>query len=392
MPGVREQMAIKKPNLSYITARLVLVLTLVLAAGVLSGCGIFGGEEKTEATPTAPPRTVVPTFTPTPEQPPTATPEPVALNQTQIITVEAAAPAAAPVTDTTAATGTASISGTAAVTGTTAATSTTAATTTAPVTAPVAAPVAAAPAGAPSLKVETDIINVRSGPDTSFGLVGTANMGERFDIKGRNADASWYLICCVNGQQGWVNSELTDEDNEELAPVVEAPAVPTAAPVAQAPAAQAPAPAEATATPQPAAPAPASDPCAGIGGDGCKFKIKGGPSTAANGGSELKLQLAFVHSGIDGGQPQAQYFVWVEKDGQKLDVPNTVRSQYDAQQGPQGKYNYEYKIGRDQLPGGNVAGTYQIWVLDGNGERDSQTFSFTVPDGQGEVWILFDQA
>ena len=63
-----------------------------------------------------------------------------------------------------------------------------------------------------------------------------------------------------------------------------------------------------------------------------------------------------------------------------------------AQQGPHGKYNYEYKIGRDRLPGDNVAGNYQIWVLDGNGERDSQTFSFTVPDGQGEVWMSFDQA
>jgi len=387
-------MVTKKPNLSYITTRLVLVLALVFVAGMLSGCGIFGGEENAEATPTAPPRTIVPTFTPTPEQPPTATPEPVALNQTQVITVEAAAPAAAaPVTDSTAATGTASISGTAAVTGTTAATSTTAATTTAPVTAPVAAPVAGAPAVTSSLKIETDIINVRSGPDTSFGLVGTANLGERFEIKGRNADGSWYLICCVNGQQGWVNSELTDEDNEELAPVVEAPAVPTAAPVAQAPAAQAPAPAEPTATPQPAAPAPAADACAGIGGDGCKFKLKGGPSFANNGGNELKFQIAFVHSGIEGGQPQGSYFVWVEKDGQKLPVSDGVRSiALQAQQGPQGKYNYEYKIGRDQLPGGNVAGTYQIWVLDGNGERDSQTFSFTVPDGQGDVWILFDQA
>ena len=69
MPGVREQMVTKKPNLSYITTRLVLVLALVFVAGMLSGCGIFGGEEKAEATPTAPPRTIVPTFTPTPEQP-----------------------------------------------------------------------------------------------------------------------------------------------------------------------------------------------------------------------------------------------------------------------------------------------------------------------------------
>ena len=120
---------------------------------------------------------------------------------------------------------------------------------------------------------------------------------------------------------------------------------------------------------------------------------RAGPSFANNGGNELKFQIAFVHSGIEGGQPQGSYFVWVEKDGQKLPVSDSVRSiALQAQQGPQGKYNYEYKIGRDQLPGGNVAGTYQIWVLDGNGERDSQTFSFTVPDGQGEVWMLFDQA
>ena len=384
MPGVREQMAMKKSTLSQMTARLALVFVLVFVAAVLSGCGIFGGEEKAEATPTAPPRTIVPTFTPTPEQPATATPEPLALDQTQVITVEAAAPAAAPKTDT------AAVTDTAALTGTSPATSTTVATTT---TASVAAPVAAAPAVTPSLKVETDIINVRSGPDTSFGLVGTANIGERFEIKGRNADGSSYLICCVNGQQGWVNSELTDEDNEELAPVVESPAAPTPAPVAQAPAAQAPAPAEPTATPAPAAPAPAADACAGIGGDGCKFKLKGGPTFANNGGNELKFQLAFVHSGIEGGQPQGSYFVWVEKDGQKLPVSDSVRSiALQAQQGPQGKYNYEYKIGRDQLPGGTVAGTYQIWVLDGNGERDSQTFSFTVPEGQGEVWMLFDQA
>ena len=42
-------------------------------------------------------------------------------------------------------------------------------------------------------------------------------------------------------------------------------------------------------------------------------------------------------------------------------------------------------------PGNTVAGNYVIWVLDGNRVRDSQNFSFTVPDGQGEVWIEFDQ-
>ncbi len=74
MLGVGEQMAMKKPKLSQMTARLVMAVLLVFVAAMLSGCGIFGGEEKAEATPTAPPRTIVPTFTPTPVQPATATP------------------------------------------------------------------------------------------------------------------------------------------------------------------------------------------------------------------------------------------------------------------------------------------------------------------------------
>ena len=78
-----------------------------------------------------------------------------------------------------------------------------------------------------------------------------------------------------------------------------------------------------------------------------------------------------------------------------LTIPDSVRSfdpSVGMRDGPNGKYNYEYKLGADKIPGGTVAGNYTIWVLDGNGERDSQNFNFTVPDGQGEGYILFDQA
>ncbi|NOZ71092.1 MAG: hypothetical protein GXP38_04140, partial [Chloroflexi bacterium] len=143
-----------------------------------------------------------------------------------------------------------------------------------------------------------------------------------------------------------------------------------------------------TNTPVPAAP----DPCATIGGDGCKFKLRAGPAFAANGGSELKLTFAFVHGGRN-DEAQGSYFVWLEKDGIKLPVSDSIRSWTGSKrQGPNGEYNYEYKIGLDQLPGRTVAGNYTIWVLDGNGERDSQTFTFSVPEGKGEVWIKFDQS
>ena len=61
-------------------------------------------------------------------------------------------------------------------------------------------------------------------------------------------------------------------------------------------------------------------------------------------------------------------------------------------EGPRGrKYHYEKSIPASQLPGGNVAGTYTIWVKDGNGERDSQNHTFTLHGNQGLVWLVFDQ-
>ncbi|HHB89784.1 MAG TPA: hypothetical protein ENK60_00590 [Anaerolineae bacterium] len=59
--------------------------------------------------------------------------------------------------------------------------------------------------------------------------------------------------------------------------------------------------------------------------------------------------------------------------------------------GPNGPYNYEYSVGLNDIPDKRLDGCYVGWVLDGNGQRDSQNFEFCVPEGQGEVWILFDQ-
>ena len=57
-----------------------------------------------------------------------------------------------------------------------------------------------------------------------------------------------------------------------------------------------------------------------------------------------------------------------------------------------GTYNYEYTLGLDKLPGNTVAGNYTLWVLDGNGERDSRNVPFSVPGNSGLIWIKFDQA
>lgn len=365
--------------------QLSLLPVLISAALLLSGCGILfggGGDSATPVPGETEARAVVPTFTATPPgAPATATPT-IAFDQAvgsdAPIAVAPAAPiaAAAPVTASVAVTATVPTSASA------------------PATEPTVAPT---PAAKPKLTVLEEGINVRTGPGTNYGVGGTANKGQEFDIIAKSQAGDWWQICCVNGEPVWIFSQLASVQNAEIVPVNESiAAAPTAAPVAVAPAPAAPAPAPAEPTAAPAAPAPAAppadDPCAGIGGDGCKFKLRAGPSFAPNG--ELKLTLGFIHSGIDGGQPQGSYFVVVLKNGENLGVSDSVRSfdpSVEQRQGPNGNYNYEYKIGIDRL-GGSVAGNYSIWVLDGNGERDSQTSNFTVPDGQGEVWMVFDQA
>ncbi|RIK44895.1 MAG: hypothetical protein DCC55_00755 [Chloroflexi bacterium] len=251
----------------------------------------------------------------------------------------------------------------------------------------------ATPSPQAQLTITQDQVNVRLGPGTEYGLAGEATRGQSFEIIGKNQQGDWWQICCINGQQVWIFGQLATVADAEAVPVVtDLPAQP----VAQAPTlAPQPQPQEQpTPTPEPQAeapPPPADDPCANIGGDGCKFRVSGGPAFAPNGGTELKLQFMFKHSG-DGGRPQGSYFVAMFKDGQKLPISDGTRSQVDVrQQGMLGEYNYEYKVGLSDIPGNNVAGNYVLYVLDGNGERDSRDVPFSVPDGQGEIWIEFDQ-
>ena len=260
--------------------------------------------------------------------------------------------------------------------------------------APAATPI---PVTVAKLTVTEALVNARTGPGTQYGLAGSAEANQTFDIKGKNAAGDWWQVCCVNGQTVWIFGALVNVANAENVAVAQD--IPTPPPVAVAPTqapVAAPTPTQAPAaapTAAPTTPPPAvTDACAGIGGDGCKFKVREGPKFAPNGGNEIKLQLLFIHSGVDGGQPQGSYFVVLVKDGQKLPIGDGVRSiANSSNQGTLGKYNYEYKIGINQIPGNTVAGNYTMYVLDGNGERDSQDFGFSIPDGQGEVWLSWDQ-
>ncbi len=333
-------------------------LAAALAVALLSGCGFFGGGSP-DPTPTFEPRALVPTFTPTvagaaaAEEIQAATPVPV---QAQ----ESAPPAETPQ----------------------------------PVEEAQAEPTPEPPTATPEpakakLYVNIDIVNVRQGPGVTYGLVGTAEKDTELELIGKNEQGDWWQICCVNGEPGWIFGELARVENAEGVAVAQNIPEPPPPPT------QAPAPTQAPPEEQAPPPQPQGDPDAGPcgGDDGCKFRIVGGPTTGGNGGLELKLQLAFVHGGR-GDEAQGSYFVVLKKDGVKLPVPDSVRSVAGAKSpGPLGEFNYEYSLGTGDLPGNTVAGAYTIWVLDGNGERDSDVFHFNIDNPQnGLVWIKFDQS
>ena len=342
--------------------RFIAVVALLTVTLLMSGCSLlFGGGSSEEPTPATEDRTIVPTFTPTPEVPATVAPEPT-VAQVAVVEVPAVA-TVAPVAE-------------------------------APVTEePTPTLDAPTPTPIPKAVITIGTANARSGPGIEYGLVGAVTQGQAFDVLGKNPEGTWWQFCCVNGQQAWIFGELVNVENAGSVPVAQNIPAP---PVVQAPAPTQPpaAPAEQPSnTPEPAPPQAGAVNAGGCGGDdGCKFRISGGPSFAGNGGGEMKLQLFFKHSGVDGGQPQGDYRLAVERDGQLI-VPfaDTTSIALSKNQGSMGPYNYEAKVGSGNLPGGSLEGTYFFWVLDGNRERDSDVFQMYVPPGQGEIWIEFDQ-
>lgn len=346
--------------MSSIVARGSVVVLGVTVLLTLSGCSLlFGG--RPEPTPTqVVERRLVPTFTPTPEQSVAQLPAEQALppvEQATLVVVDAAPPTPAPQPET--------------------------------VETPTEEPPTATPS--PKLTVNLATANTRMGPGTNYGLAGTVSQGQSFNVIGKSPDGTWWQICCVNGQQVWIFGDLVAAENVGSVPVAQN--IPAPPPVVVAPTAT---PVPPPAAPEPAAPPPAqagavhAGPCGGD--DGCKFRIRRGPSKANNGGGELKMQLFFIHSGVDGGQPQGDYRLGIEKDGQLLTTFADTRSIVFARnEGPMGPFNYEGKLNASSLPGGNVAGTYFFWVLDGNRERDSEVFRLDLGPGEGEVWIEFDQ-
>lgn len=72
-------------------------------------------------------------------------------------------------------------------------------------------------------------INIRRGPGTSYGVVGTASAGEQYTVTGRNAAGDWWQIS-YNGKRAWVYAPLVESEATDDVRAVSAPPTATRTP------------------------------------------------------------------------------------------------------------------------------------------------------------------
>lgn len=86
---------------------------------------------------------------------------------------------------------------------------------------------------APSLVVTNDFVNVRTGPNIGYQLLGRLDKGQNAPVRGKSQDGNWWQIAFASGPNGvgWVFGEYVQANSAAASvPVAAAPALPTSPP------------------------------------------------------------------------------------------------------------------------------------------------------------------
>lgn len=244
------------------------------------------------------------------------------------------------------------------------------------------APIPAQPETGPAASgakavVNSPLVNVRSGPGTDFDIVTMVERGAEYDIIGKNSDASWWLICCVDGAEAWIVGEYVDTDG----PV---DSVPVAGQIAgQTPAATA-ATAATAAGATPAAPAASTAPAA--------------PAAIA---FDLRSQEQFPETGLvriflyvySGNNSLAGYSLRIAHNGTGLPVEGTSFSGQPAFTWPFQDARQRYQNFKVEFTDIDPAGVWEVQLIDSAGAPAGPTATFTLAenDPQQELYVRYEQ-
>lgn len=374
----------------HINAALIAALAALL---MLTGCG----RGKQEAEPTPPPvlRTPIPTFTPT------------------VSTSSDAAVQSAPAD-------TASVAETAPqdMAAVQPSTSANAESTERGVGGPLEPPAVVAPIQVALGVINTELVNSRGGPDTTFNVVTILGAGESFDITGKSADGSWLRLCCMNQQEAWVKADfVTVSGSLDALPVAQggetsgqtvarsaAAAQATVAAAAPAAAAEQPTVEAQVASVEAAAEGPAavaeSAPAESASTEVANDATVQVASAAAS--SEGLLQLAgqeqfpetnvvriflFVYQGTDALEG---YTLRVVKDGVEQTADGTSFGGRPGMTWPIADDRQRFQNLKVEFPGVDAAGVWEVTAMkDGAPAGPSATFTLSAGDPNQELYVRY---
>jgi SH3-like domain-containing protein len=290
----------------------------------------------------------------------------------------------------------------------------------------IGGPVVEQPEGGipPVAVINTELVNSRTGPDTTYPVATVLGRGEDFDITGKSSDGTWWRICClVDLQEVWVAAEFADSDGPtdnvpvaqagELsalararqggaARVVAAPAA-TVAPAVAAPASQ-PEPAAVEAAPAAqAAPAPQGE--AAVAADAPADNAVAAAevataSDAATGGFELSGQESFPESNVvrvflyvyAENQGLEGYSLRVTKDGAEQSVSGTSFGGQPGMTWPIADDRQRFQNFKVEFPSVAPAGVWTVeLVRDGAVVGPAATFTLAENDPARELYVRYKQ-
>lgn len=226
---------------------------------------------------------------------------------------------------------------------------------------------------APYILVVAPIVNVRQGPSVAYPVIGSVRQNEQYELVGRNETQSWWQICCVDGQQGWITSQLTAPGGSvDGIPIAAAPELPP--------------------TPIPeATPVPTNTP-----GPSWRFWVSEGPEQWETSNPWLTIWVKAYVGNYPNPVPVPGVRLKVLRNGVDVSRPDVTsdRFQWSAPfvegdptaYGNRREYNLKYEYVPDA---GDAAWT--VYLVDGNGKPISQEahFETRVDSHNSEVYISF---
>ena len=239
-------------------------------------------------------------------------------------------------------------------------------------------------AGTPQAIVNEALVNVRTGPDTAYPVVGQVKDGDKFSIVSRNESGRWWQVCCYNQRNVWITERYIDSAgrlaNVPIEYNVAAPPVATAA---------------ATSTPVSVVVLPTSSTAEVQAAFPWRFDLE---MATRHEEANTAVIYAWIH---EDGRPLDGYFLRIMKDGTVMPSPNRSA---DLPLGttkptqPESAENKIYNLKMDYNlvgnPGFDPAGNWTLQLVDGGGKAVGPPSSFVLQknDPAMEMYVRYKLA